>query len=143
MILSGLSGATLVHDVGFLDCAEIGSLEMLVMNDEIIAMTRRMMRGIEVNDDTLMLDLIDAVGPGGEFLSATETARRCRAEIWHPTLMDRQNWVNWVEGGSQPMHARIRARLQKILGTHRPPPLTGDAAEKIQAVLEAAEARRN
>ena len=143
VVLSGLSGATLVHDVGFLDCANTGSLEMLVMNDEIIAMTRRMMRGIEVSDDTLMLDLIDAVGPGGEFLSATETARRCRAEIWHPTLMDRQNWVNWVESGTQTMHDRIRARLQKILATHRPPPLSGDAAEKIQAVLEAAEARQN
>ena len=143
VVLSGLSGATLVHDVGFLDCANTGSLEMLVMNDEIIAMTRRMMRGIEVNDDTLMLDLIDAVGPGGEFLSTTETARRCRAEIWHPTLMDRQNWVNWVESGTQTMHDRIRSRLQEILATHRPPPLTGDAAEKIQAVLEAAEARQN
>ena len=137
VVLSGLSGATLVHDVGFLDCANTGSLEMLVMNDEIIAMTRRMMRGIEVSDDTLMLDLIDAVGPGGEFLSATETARRCRAEIWHPTLMDRQNWVNWVESGAQTMHDRIRSRLQKILATHRPPPLSGDAAEKIQAVIEA------
>jgi trimethylamine--corrinoid protein Co-methyltransferase len=142
VVLSGLSGATLVHDIGFLDCANTGSLEMLVMNDEIIAMTRRMMRGIEVSDDTLMLDLIDAVGPGGEFLSTTETARRCRAEIWHPTLMDRQNWVKWVESGTQTMHDRIRARLQKILATHRPTPLTGDTAEKIQAVLEAAEARQ-
>ena len=70
VVLSGLSGATLVHDVGFLDCADIGSLEMLVMNDEIIAMTRRMMRGIEISDEALMLDLIDRVGPGGEFVSA-------------------------------------------------------------------------
>jgi trimethylamine--corrinoid protein Co-methyltransferase len=111
------------------------------MNDEIIAMTRRMMRGIEVSDDTLMLDLIDAVGPGGEFISATETARRCRAEIWHPTLIDRQNWVNWLAGGARTMQDRTRARLEKILATHKPPPLAGDATEKIQAVLGAAEAR--
>jgi trimethylamine--corrinoid protein Co-methyltransferase len=143
VVLAGLSGATLVHDVGFLDCANTGSLEMLVMNDEIIAMTRRMMGGIEVSDDTLMLDLIDAVGPGGEFLSTTETARRCRAEIWHPTLIDRQHWVNWVENGTQTMQDRIGARLQRILATHRPPPLANGAAERIQAVLEAAEARRN
>jgi trimethylamine--corrinoid protein Co-methyltransferase len=121
VVLSGLSGATLVHDVGFLECANSGSLEMLVMNDEIIAMTRRMMRGIEVSEDTLMLDLIDAVGPGGEFISATETARRCRVEIWHPTLMDRQTWVTWEKTGSQTMHDRIRARLQEILGDEPAP----------------------
>jgi trimethylamine--corrinoid protein Co-methyltransferase len=141
VVLSGLSGATLVHDVGFLDCADIGSLEMLVMNDEIIAMVRRIMRGIEVSDDTLMLDLIDRVGPGGEFVSAKETARRCRTEIWTPTLMDRNAWVNWEASGSQTMQDHIRARLKGILSSHEPPPLPDGVAEKIEMILEAAEAR--
>ncbi len=141
VVFSGLSGATLVHDVGFLDCANIGSLEMLVMNDEIIAMTRRIMRGIEVSDDTLMLDLIDKIGPGGEFMTTKETARRCRAEIWDPTLMDHQLWVNWEAAGSHTMNDRIQARLREILATHKPPPLPDGAAEKIEAILQAAEAR--
>ncbi len=141
VVLSGLSGATLVHDVGFLDCADIGSLEALVMNDEIIAMARRIMRGIEVSDDTLMLDLIDKVGPAGEFMSAKETARRCRTEIWTPSLMDREPWVNWEAAGSQTMNDRIRARLREILNTHKPPPLPDGAAEQIEAVLQSAEAR--
>jgi trimethylamine--corrinoid protein Co-methyltransferase len=140
-VLSGLSGATLVHDVGFLDCAQIGSLESLVMNDEIIAMTRRILRGVEVSDDTLMLDLIDRVGPGGEFMSTKETAKRCRAEIWNPTLMDRQPYESWQAGGAQTMKDRIRARLQNILATHTPPPLPAGAAEKIEAILQAAQAR--
>jgi trimethylamine--corrinoid protein Co-methyltransferase len=141
VVLSGLSGATLVHDVGFLDCADIGSLEMLVMNDEIIGMARRIMRGIEVSDDTLMLDLIDRVGPGGEFMSEKETARRCRAEIRMSALMDREPWVSWEAAGAQTMADRIRARLRHILATHKPPPLPAGAAEKIEAILEAAEAR--
>ena len=142
VVLSGLSGATLVHDVGFLDCADIGSLESLVMNDEIIAMTRRIMRGVEVSDDTLLLDLIDQVGPGGEFMSAKETARRCRAEIWNPTLLDRDPWVTWEAAGAQTMLDRIRAKLRDILATHQPPPLPDGAAEKIEAILQAAEARK-
>jgi len=141
VVLSGLSGATLVHDVGFLDCADIGSLEMLVMNDEIIAMTRRIMRGIEISDDTLMLDLIDRVGPGGEFMSTKETAKRCRAEIWTPTLMDRDPWVSWEAAGSLTMHDRIQARVREILATHEPPRLPEGAAEKIETILEAAEVR--
>jgi trimethylamine--corrinoid protein Co-methyltransferase len=141
VVLSGLSGATLVHDVGFLDCADIGSLEMLVMNDEIVAMVRRIMRGIEVSDDTLMLDLIDQVGPGGEFMSSKETARRCRAEIWMPSLLDRQTSEAWNAAGSPAVIERIRARIRTILSDHKPPPLPQGAPEKIQAILAAAEER--
>jgi trimethylamine--corrinoid protein Co-methyltransferase len=141
VVFSGLSGATLVHDAGFLDCAEIGSLEMLVMNDEIIAMARRILRGIEISDETLMLDLIDRIGPGGEFMSAKETARQCRAELWAPTLMDRDKWVNWEAAGALSMHDRIKAKLRHILETHTPAPLSDDAAAKIEAILQAAEAR--
>ena len=141
VIFSGLSGAILVHDVGFLDCANLGSLEMLVMNDEIIAMTRRIMRGIEVNDATLMLDLIDKVGPGGEFISSTETARQCRTEIWHPKLLDRSAWLLWEAAGSQTMHDRIKARLRAILATHRPPSLPEEVTQGIEEILAAAEAR--
>lgn len=140
-ILSGLSGATLVHDVGFLDCADIGSLEMLIMNDEIIAMARRMMRGMDISDETLMLDLIDKVGPGGEFMSAKETAKRCRTEIWSPTLLDRQPWVSWEAAGAQTMTDRIRARLAGILAAPAPPPLPPAAQARIAAILETAEAR--
>jgi trimethylamine--corrinoid protein Co-methyltransferase len=141
VVLSGLSGATLVHDVGFLDCADIGSLESLVMNDEIIAMARRIMRGVEINDETLMLDLIDKVGPGGEFMSERHTAKHCRAEIWTPTLMDREPWETWQAAGAQTMLDRIRAKLREILETHQPPPLSDGAAEKIEAILQEAEAR--
>ena len=140
-VLSGLSGATLVHDAGFLDCAQIGSLESLVMNDEIIAMTKRILRGVEVSDDTLMLDAIDRIGPGGEFMTAPETAKRCRVEIWNPTLMDRQPYENWQAMGAHTMNDRIRAKLAKILSTHQPPELPAGAAEKIEAILQAAEVR--
>ncbi len=142
VLLSGLSGASLVHDVGFLDCAQIGSLDMLVMNDEIIAMTKRILRGIEISDDTLMLDLIDQIGPGGEYMSSPETARRCRKEIWNPKLMDRQPYDNWLAAGAKTMNDRIHARVMKILATHQPPSLPEGAAEKIEAILQAAEARQ-
>ena len=141
VILSGLSGATLVHDVGFLDCADVGSLEMLVMTDEIIAMSRRVMRGIEVSEDSLMLDLIDRVGPAGHFMAEEETASRCRAEIWAPKLMDRNGWDGWKAAGSQTMQDRIRARLHEILAAHAPPPLPKEVAERIESILQEAEAR--
>jgi trimethylamine--corrinoid protein Co-methyltransferase len=143
VLLSGLSGATLVHDIGFLDCADIGSLEMLVMTDEIIAMTRRILRGIEVSDDALMLDLIDRVGPGGEYMSTKETARRCRSEIWVSEMMDRQPWGTWVASGQPTLHDQIRARLSSILEEHVPAPLPAHVNERIGEILAEAEARES
>lgn len=141
VLLSGLSSTTLVHDAGFLDCADIGSLEMLVVTDEIIAMARRVLRGIEVTDETLMLDLIDEVGPGGHFIACRETAARCREEIWVPTLMDRDPWEAWVAGGGETMLDRVQARVRSVLALHSSPPLPPGTAEKITAILRAAEER--
>ena len=120
VIFASLSGAAMVHDTGVLDCADTGSLEMLVMNDEIIGMTKRVMRGIEVNDDTLMLDLIDEIGSGGEFASAIETARRCRQEIYNSRLMDREPWPDWEQNGATSMLERVRQRLEAILTNEQP-----------------------
>ena len=136
VIFSLLSRTTIPHDAGFLDCADIGSLEMLVMNDEIISMARRTMRGIEVNDTTLMLDVIDRVGPGGEYISAKETAKHFRKEIWLPHLLDRQPWNQWERNGSLSMLDRIQVRIREILQTHVPHPLPDGALEKITAILE-------
>ena len=141
VILSQMSKTHMVHDVGFLDCADIGSLEMLVMTDEIIAMAKRIARGIEVSSDTLMLDLIDDIGPGGSYIATLETARRCRAEIFVPELMDRNPWMIWQENGAKTMLDRIRSKLADIL--IRPPSiqLSHDVLEDISAVLRAAEQR--
>jgi trimethylamine--corrinoid protein Co-methyltransferase len=141
VVLSALSGATLVHDVGFLDCADIGSLEMLVMNDEIIDMMRRVMCGIEVSDDTIMLDLIDEIGPGGEYITTAETANLCREEIWIPSLFGRDGWEVWEAAGSPRMLDRIRVRVREILAEHEPPPLAEDVRDRVEEILRAAEAR--
>jgi trimethylamine---corrinoid protein Co-methyltransferase len=136
VVFSLLSRTTLPHDAGFLDCADIGSLEMLVMTDEIISMARRMMRGIEITDETLMLDLIDRVGPGGEFISQPETAHQFRKEIWLPRLMDRQPWGQWMENGCPGMQDRLRERLAMIIATHQPAPLSETAKIAIDQILE-------
>lgn len=143
VLLSALSGATLIHDVGFLDCADIGSLEMLVLNDEIIGMARRIVKGIEITDDTLMLDAIDRVGPGGHFLTEKETAERCREEIWIPSLMDRTSWEIWAASGGETAIDRVKRRLRTILATQESPPLPGGTAEQIVAILQAADDRLN
>jgi trimethylamine---corrinoid protein Co-methyltransferase len=74
-------------------------------------------------------------------MSRDETAKRCRAEIWNPTLWDRQPWDVWEAAGAKTATDRIRAKLKKVLARHTPPPLPGGAAEKIATILSEAEGR--
>jgi trimethylamine--corrinoid protein Co-methyltransferase len=141
ILTSALSGASLAHDVGFLDCADIGSLDLLVLSDEVIAMTRRMTRGIEVSPKTIMFDLIEKVGPGGHFMAEPESVALCRNEIWMPRLGDRSTYAAWEQKGSKSMETRIHERLAKILSTHQAPPLPGQVLDEIQAILRRAEER--
>lgn len=141
ILMAGLSGAGMVHDSGFLDCADIGSLEMLVMCDEIISLVKRILRGMEVNQQTIMLDLIEKVGPGKTFIAEKRSSSLCRSEIWAPRLLDRDPYTTWERKGAKSMQQRVNEQLQQILQSHQPPPLPEGCAEKIQAILKEAERR--
>ncbi|KLU62707.1 trimethylamine methyltransferase (MTTB) [Peptococcaceae bacterium CEB3] len=65
ILVTGQSGANLIHDVGYLEYGSTGSLEMLVMSNELIGMAKRFVRGIRVNKETLATQVVDQVGPGG------------------------------------------------------------------------------
>ncbi len=140
VLLSALSGPSLVHDIGFLDCADIGSVTYLVVVDEIISMTRRLMRGITVKPETLMLDLIEKVGPGGSFLSQARSAALCRAEAWVPTVMERSAYSIWEKKGCKTSQELAQEKLIKILNTHQPAPLPAGAWEQFEQILQEMEA---
>jgi trimethylamine--corrinoid protein Co-methyltransferase len=141
VVMSQMSKASMVHDVGFLDCADLGSLEMLVMTDEIISQAKRIARGITVTDESLMLDLIDDVGPGGSFIATPETVKRCREEILTSDLMDRNAWTTWQENGAETMLDRIQKKLASILSRPVSIQLSREVLDRISAVIQAAEKR--
>lgn len=141
ILMSGLSGAGMVHDMGFLDCADIGSLQYLVLADEIIGMVKRIMRGIVVSPETIQLDLIEQVGPGGTYLTEPSSAARCRIETWIPSILDRDPYPRWDQRGRTDTAQRLQEKLLKILENHQPAPLPVGASEKIRFILDQAEAR--
>lgn len=141
ILMSALSGAGLAHDVGFLDCADIGSLELLVLSNEVIGYVKRIMRGIEVNQETIMMELIEKVGPGGYFIAEPKSALLCRKEVWVPVLSDRLPYSQWKDTGGFSMEERVRLRLADILNHHTPQPISLEGLEKIRTVLEKEEAR--
>jgi trimethylamine--corrinoid protein Co-methyltransferase len=140
-LFAGLSGANLVHDVGYVESGMTGSLEQLVLMDEAIGWTRRVARGIDVRDETLAVDVVDRVGPGGQFLDDEHTYRHFKSEFWFPSLFDRRRWSEWNEAGRPTGSDRVRARVAAILEGHRPEPLGAAAEAEIDLLLEEAEHR--
>lgn len=141
IMAAGLSGANLIHDVGFLESALIGSHEMVVLSDEVVGMVKRFLSGVEVNAETLALDVIKEVAPGGNFLAHEHTARNMRKAIWFPKLMDRGKYDSWKESGAKTMGDRIRERVREILATHEVAPLPTEIAASIAKILAAADDR--
>ncbi|MEE8552012.1 MAG: trimethylamine methyltransferase family protein [Desulfobacterales bacterium] len=135
-LLSIVSGANLNHDVGYLDFGRTGSLEMVVIMDEIIDQLRRIQRGIPVNDDELGLDVIQEVGPGGQFLTHEHTLRHFRSTQWRPRLICRDGYEKWKESGSRSLMDRARQRLLEILETYRPLPIPREKAQAIRGLVD-------
>ncbi len=141
VLMSALSGASMVHDVGFLDCADIGSLSYLILTDELIGMTARIMRGVTVNAETIMLDLLEKVGSEGNFISEPRSVAICRTEAWMPAIFDRSAYTQWSDKGRKNTEQILLEKLKKILDKHHPEPLTEVVQSKITEILAAAENR--
>jgi len=130
VMMAKLSGANLIHDVGYMESGLTTSYEMIVLTDELAAMTSNLVKGIEVTDETLLVDEIDRVGPGGNYLDSPATLKRFR-EFWFPTLLDRKRRQQWTEKGSLTLGQRLNTRVLKILAEHQVAPLAPEQSQKL------------
>lgn len=141
VFFSALTGGDLCHDVGYTESAMTGSVFQLAMMDEAIGYARRITRGIEVNEDTLAVDVIHNVGPNGHYLREQHTRDYYKTEFFYPNLCDRRNYEEWEMMGKQTMSDRVISRVQDILATHEPSPIKPETEKVIGKVLAAAEKR--
>jgi trimethylamine--corrinoid protein Co-methyltransferase len=141
--IAALSGANLIHDVGYLESGLLGSFDMLVMSNEVIAMAKRILGGVDVTPDTLAVDVIEEVGPGGHYLTQEHTRQHFRREMWLPSLMDRQMRRAWQAGGAKTMADRVRTRVLDILEHHDPLPVASEAEARIMQIVTQADERHN
>ena len=138
---SALTGGDLCHDVGYTESAMTGSVFQLSAMDEAIGYSRRITRGIEVNEDTLAVEVIHNVGPNGHYLREPHTRRYYKNEFWYPNLCDRRNYEEWELMGKTSFKERTEARVNKILTTHQPSPIKPETEKVIAKVLAEAEKR--
>ncbi|MCF7792259.1 MAG: trimethylamine methyltransferase family protein [Victivallales bacterium] len=136
ILYASLSGTNLVHDVGFMDTGITASLGMLVAADEIISMTKFIINGIKVNKDTTAVDIINKVGPAGEYLTEKHTLKHFRDQLWEPELMDRQPPDKWVDNGAETMKERICSKVNYILKNHKAEPKPDSVIEQIDRIYQ-------
>ncbi|MDH7488930.1 MAG: trimethylamine methyltransferase family protein [Anaerolineae bacterium] len=138
VLMAKLSGANLIHDVGYMESGLTTSFEMIVLTDELVAMTDHLMKGIEVSDATLMVDELDEVGPGGNFLATRATLKRFR-EFWFPGLLDRRTRPQWLEAGATTLGQRLTAKVRDILRDHQSNPLPQDVKQRVWEIVSGAQ----
>ncbi len=134
VIMAKLSGANLIHDVGYMESGLTTSYEMIVLTDELVAMTDHLIKGIEVSDESLLVDEIDRVGPGGNYLDSKVTLKRYR-DYWFPGLLDRRRRQQWLEKGGLTMGQRLNQKVIKILEEHRSKPLASEKSKALREIL--------
>ena len=127
-------GANLVQNVGYLDSAMTGSFELIVFCNEIIGWLKQFLRPLEINDETLALDVIEKTAPDCNFLTTDHTLNHFMKD-WQPGLLDRHSFSQWEKKGGQDLNTRANALVRELLG--RPPiePCPPQILAKLKAML--------
>lgn len=113
-----LSGVNLITCAGTLDGSMMESNAMLMLDDEIAGAVLRINRGIEVNDETLGLEMIKRVGYDGNYLSEDHTAVNFRNELFIPDVLDREPFDSWIDGGKKTAIENAREKVSRVLDSH-------------------------
>ena len=135
VLVAFLSGTNLAHDIGYLEAGMMSSPEMMLLCAENISMMRRFMGGISLDAESLALEAIQQVGPGGNFLTSDHSLSHYR-ELWQPEVFDRRRFADWAADGSKRLGDRLRDKAVAVIDGHRPEPLADTVRAEIDYILK-------
>jgi len=128
-----LGGVDYITCAGTLDSSMLESDALLVLDDEVCAAALRMARGIEVNETTLALEVIQRVGFTGSYITDRHTTKNFRAEHFIPQLMVREPYETWERNGSKSALENAREKARQYLAKHQPNTLDPIVAHELEA----------
>ncbi|UCD54410.1 MAG: trimethylamine methyltransferase family protein [Dehalococcoidia bacterium] len=138
-LTNALAGLNLCHDVGYMNSGLIVSLESLLFADEIISAVSHFMNGIEVNEETLALDVIEKVGPLGNFLTEKHTVRFLEQETWHSKIMSRKHFRSIITKGGKTIKQKLEEKAHQIIEEEVSPLLSDDEVKELDKIIAARE----
>jgi trimethylamine--corrinoid protein Co-methyltransferase len=134
LMTSLLHGANIIHDVGFMDAGLQGSLLLIAICNEILGFLRAATAGVVVNDETLALDIIEELGPTGNYLGHEHTVRHFK-EPFYSKLIDKNPYSVWQKRGGKTMEERAAKMVDDILAKHQPEPLPTNIQQAIHEIV--------
>ena len=121
------------HGAGWMEGGLTASFEKIVLDAEMLQMMAEVLVPLEVTEETLGLDAIREVGPGGHFFGAAHTLARYETAFYQPMLADWRNYETWEEAGAETATQRATAIWKTLLAAYEAPPLEPAVAEALAA----------
>lgn len=134
IMLAFLTGEHLAHDIGYMESGLTTSPELIVFSDEVIGMMRAFADGFSFDPESVALDVIHRIGPGGNFMTSDHTYRNFR-KLWQPNLFNRDRRDRWLANGATTLGKRLRDKTLSIMESHRPQPLPDPVQQEIRYIL--------
>ena len=142
LMMAVMAGADLVDlFAGTIESFRTASYEQLVIDNELAGMALRCAEGIEVNAETMAKDVIDRVGPGGNYLADKHTSEWFRKEHYYSKLGDRRTRADWEESGGKDIREQARDRAREILASHEPEPIDPKIWREMELIIKDVEER--
>jgi len=133
------AGADIFGHMGICGADQAASLDVLLMQSEIIAYLESVACDMVFDDETFAVDVVEAVGPGGTFVAERHTCDHFRDELWFPSLLDRGYYDAWRDAGGADLAARCASEKTRLLAEHAPEPLPADLNRELSRIVKAAE----
>ena len=130
-----MAGANLIYGAGMIESGVTFDCGQFVMGNEFAKMIKHSVGGIPVDDETLAVEDIAAVGPFGDFLSLDATMRHMREQS-QPEFLDRRVREDWESRGSSDLYQRCLEKAREVIQEYKPTPLPDDVAARIHAIVE-------
>lgn len=136
IFLGVLLGVNVISGPGMFIFENCQSLEKLVIDNEICGMALKLADGVKVDYETMAVDLIEKVGPGGTYLTEKHTLKHLRRELLMPSeIIDRRDWKAWRDHGSKDIVKRAHEIVVKVLSEHEPEPLPIDVERELDSFM--------
>ncbi len=145
LLVAAQAGVNYITCAGTYEETLVEALELLVIDDELADIAKRLIEGINVNEETIALDVIEKVATsskkGVNYLSEAHTRKFMRKELYIPMLIDRNRRSTWRKKGSKDIIGRAKDKVEQILQSFNPPDVDKEIETKLLDYIKEVESR--
>ena len=133
-LLSGVN--FMLHSCGWLEGGLVADFEKFVMDADQLGVLHKLAQGVSIDEDSLAVDAIREVGPGGHYLGCAHTQANFKSAFWKSDLLDYKPFETWADEGARDTRALATVRVEKLLGAYEQPAMDPAVREALKEYVE-------